>query len=304
MTQNATVKEWVVERDGPVAYLKFALVEKPLQDFLEHHLSAALALESVRWDDTVRVVVIAGGDDGNFEVGPPAGANWDDLEEFPHDVMYPGDRPGGPGSLRGPWSKTHGIQRTWETLALMDKPVVGRINGDAYGFAMHLMWGCDIVVAREDAKFCDYHLTLSNEMPYGMSAGDGAFAFMPLFTSPTKLKEFLLLGPSWTGRQLADLNMINYAVPEEELFPLVDKFVQQFLERPVRALARTKRAANKRLIEQMNLTMDYAWLAESTDHWELPSVGWKADTSMHADEPNWTVTDPGDVQYADPQHRR
>jgi hypothetical protein len=33
-----------------------------------------------------------------------------------------------------------------------------------------------------------------------MSAGDGAFAFLPLFMTPTKLKEFLLLGPSWTAR--------------------------------------------------------------------------------------------------------
>ena len=299
--EHVRVKEWVVAREGAVATLTFDFVEKPMHEYLEHHISFALALESVRWDDTVRVVVIGGGDDGLFELGPPPGMAPEELQAYPPEVMDPAIRPGGPGALRGPWSIGQGISRSFEALALIDKPVVARVNGDAYGFALHLLWGCDVVVAREDAKLTDYHLTLSNELPYGMSAGDGAFAFMPLFLPPTLLKEFLLLGPVWTARDFADLRMINYAVPADELFARTEEIVQKFLARPARALARTKRAAQKRLLEQMNLTLDYAWLAESTDLWEAPHFDWKPNTSLHPDHPTWTVTDSAPNKYTSGQ---
>ena len=67
----------------------------------------------------------------------------------------------------------------------MEKPVIARLNGHAAGFAMHILWGCDIIVADETVMLTDAHLTMADNMPWGMSAGDGAFAFMPLFMTPT-----------------------------------------------------------------------------------------------------------------------
>jgi enoyl-CoA hydratase/carnithine racemase len=107
--------------------------------------------------------------------------------------------------------------------------------------------------------------------------------------TPTKLKEFLLLGPRWTAKQLADLGLINYAVPADQLDAKVDEFVQAFLARPPLPLIRTKRAANKRLIAQMNLTLDYAWLAESTDLWELPATDFQQQMTLRPDQPPWNV---------------
>jgi enoyl-CoA hydratase len=115
--------------------------------------------------------------------------------------------------------------------------------------------------------------------------------------TPTKMKEFLMLGPRWTAKQMAELGLINYAVPADELDAKVDEFVQAFLARPPLALIRTKRAANKRLIEQMNLTLDYSWMAESIDHWEGSATGFEQQMTLRPDEPAWTVGDP----KADPQ---
>jgi enoyl-CoA hydratase/carnithine racemase len=279
--------EWVVLTDGPVATIKFQTVEKPLDQFIEHHVSLALALEKVRFDYSVRVVVITGRDDGLFELGPAR----HETEPWPTYVLDPRTRPGGAGSLRGPWNLSQGVERTFAALALMEKPVIGRLNGDAYGFALHALWGCDIIVAREDVIACDNHLAMHPTLPYGMSAGDGALAFLPLFMTPTKLKEFLLLGPSWTAKQLADLGLINYAVPADLLDAKVDEFVQAFLERPPLPMIRTKRAINKRLIEQMNLTLDYAWLAELTDHWELSATDAGQQMTLRSEEPPWHVAD-------------
>jgi enoyl-CoA hydratase/carnithine racemase len=282
MSEYANLMEWVVTKDGPVATIKFDTVSKPLEEFVEHHMSLGLALEKVRFDDSVRVVVITGRDDGLFELGPQRG----ETEPYPPEVMNPATRPGGPSALKGPWSLSQGIERTFAALALMEKPVIGRLNGDAYGFVS------------------DQHLSLHPVLPWGMSAGDGAFAFLPLFMTPTKLKEFLLLGPSWTAKQMADLGLINYALPADELDAKVDELVQAFLARPPIPLIRTKRAANKRLIEQMNLTLDYSWLSESMDHWEMAAQGFEPQLTLRHEDPSWTVDDPSEQPGVDPQHKR
>jgi enoyl-CoA hydratase/carnithine racemase len=281
----ANTMEWVVHRDGPVATVKFGPVQRDPQDFIEHHVSLGIALEDVRFDDSVRVIVITGRDsDDIFELGRKR----DETERWSFSVLDPRTRPGGAGALRGPWNLTQGVERTFQALAMMEKPVIGRLNGDAYGFALHAMWGCDIVVAREDVLCCDNHLTMHSTFPAAMAAGDGAMAFLPLFLSPTKLKEFLLLGPTWTARQLADLGAINYAMPTmAEVDAKVDEFVQAFLSRPPVPVMRTKRAINKALIQQMNLSMDYAWTAELLDHWEGTATDFQQDLTLRHDEPPW-----------------
>jgi enoyl-CoA hydratase/carnithine racemase len=39
----------------------------------------------------------------------------------------------------------------------MEKPIVARVNGDVIGFGQSVLWGCDIIVAREDAVIADVH---------------------------------------------------------------------------------------------------------------------------------------------------
>lgn len=282
----ANALEWVAHRDGPVATIRFEAVERQPGEFIEHHVSLAIALEQVRFDDSVRVIVITGRDtDDVFELGPQRG----ETTPWPLNVLDPRTRAGGAGATRGPWSLTQGVERTFQTLALMEKPVIGRLNGDAYGFALHVLWGCDIIVAREDVLCCDNHLTMHETFPVAMAAGDGAMAFLPLFLAPTKLKEFLLLGPKWTARQLADLGAINYAVPADQLDAKVNEFVQAFLSRPPIPVMRTKRAINKRLIGNMNLSLDSAWTSELLDHWEGTVNDFQPQLTLRHDQPAWAV---------------
>lgn len=289
--------EWVADVEPPIATIRFRKVDKELEDYYEHHVSLALALESVRFDDRIRVVVIAGRDDdsGVFELGVPKGQPVP--EKWDLTAVNPITRPQGPGAMRGPWNLTQGIERTFQTLAFMEKPVIGKLGGSAGGFAAHAMWGCDILVAREDASVTESHISPLNRRLPSMSAGDGVFAFLPLYMTPTKFKEFVLLGGTLTGRELFELGIANAAVPAEELDAKVDYYVQKFLERPPAPLIRTKRACNKRLIEQMNLTFDYAWAAESNDLWEFTATGFDQQMTLRPDEPNWKVpTGPFEVK--------
>ena len=77
----------------------------------------------------------------------------------------------------------------------------------------------------------------------------------------------------------------------DELDATVDEYVQAFLARPPVPVMRTKRAIHKRMMEQLNLTLDYSWAAESLDHWEGAASGFRQQYTLRPDEPAWTVTD-------------
>jgi enoyl-CoA hydratase/carnithine racemase len=165
----------------------------------------------------------------------------------------------------------------------MEKPVIGRLNGDAIGFGQSLVWGCDLLVAMENAVISDSHMaqgevTDSNGekrgFPTAVTPGDGAMAFMPMFMPPTKLKEYQLFSRAWTAKQLADMNIVNYtAKTHEELDAKVDELVRELLERPQHALVRTKKLLNKALINMWNLNQDLSSAYEGLDFWEHTADG-------------------------------
>ena len=137
-----------------------------------------------------------------------------------------------------------------DVLAFVEKPVVARLDADAIGPGHSYLWGCDIVVAREDVVVSDIE---ADQDASTTGLGGGSMPFAPLYLPPTKLKEYLFLSRVWTAKQLAELNVINYAVPAEQLDATVDEVVGKLLARPAYVLARVKRVTNKRLVRQWNL---------------------------------------------------
>src|SRR5438045_1562503 len=84
--------------------------------------------------------------------------------------------------------------------------------------------------------------------PFGMTPGDGAGALVPLFMPPTKAKEYLFLSPGYTAKELAAMNIVNYALPLDKLDEKTNELIERLLKRPARTLARTKRGVHKMLI--------------------------------------------------------
>lgn len=100
-----------------------------------------------------------------------------------------------------------------------------------------------------------------------MTPGDGALAFLPLYMTPTKLKEYMFVSRAWTARQLADMNIVNCAVPADQLDVALDELVGKLLSRPAHVLAHTKRVCNKAMIQQWQLPQDLAVSDELQDWW-------------------------------------
>lgn len=244
--------------------------------FVDVHTAIAEALERFRWDDEIRIIVITGAEDGEFYWAPGPGY----YDETKMHYMNPANR------RAGKWSHEQGATRITETLALIEKPVISKLNGHASSNGQSILFGSDLILAWEDAIVAENHLGLQevtdhdgvpHGYPFAMVPGDGAGALVPLFMPPTKAKEYLFLSPAYTARELADMNIVNRAVPLDELDAVTDDFIERLLRRPARTLARTKRGVNKMLAQQVNLAFDALLHAEMLDFWEQGRDGWQPD---------------------------
>jgi enoyl-CoA hydratase len=168
----------------------------------------------------------------------------------------------------------------------MEKPVIAKVNGDAIGFGSSLAFCADLIVADETARFVDHHMGVGDvpgaERPWSVPPGDGGLALVPMFMSPARAKEYLMLAREFTGKELDRLGIINYAVPAAELDATVGRLTQSLLRRGAHSLAWTKRVANRALAHHLNMTLDASVGYEMVAFTQLMGEG--GQSSVLADE--------------------
>lgn len=234
-----------VARSGQVATV--TIQSKDRKALTGPHVEIGAAMTELRYDNSVRVVIVTG-DDAFFL--PPKGSPKASGHTPGHD-----------------WDLTIGMHRTYQSIIEMEKPVIAKVNGNAIGFGSSLAFACDLIVAAEDAVFCDHHLAMGQSLQggrtdFGTVPGDGGTCFVPLHMPPCLAKEYLWLAKEMTAKELAAKGIINAAVPRAELDAKVDGIALALLTRTPYALALAKRAANKGHAERFNLTYDLAWSYE------------------------------------------
>lgn len=198
---------------------------------------------------------------------------------------------------RRTWTTFAGHIRAHQTIAEMEKPVIAKVNGDAIGFGQSLMFASDLIVAVEDARIIDHHLGMGEiegvGAPYGFVTGDGGSSLLPLYMSPPKAKEYLMLAKEYTAADLADMNLINYAVPADELDEKVDELVDKLLKRSAFALAWTKRTANRRVADHLSKTLDASAAYEMVNFLQAEWLDWDDPKKlMWEDGEDFTTPDP------------
>jgi enoyl-CoA hydratase len=234
-----------VTRDGQIATI--TIQSKDRKALTGPHVEIGAAMSELRFDNSVRVVILTG-DDAFFL--PPKGSPKASGHTPGHD-----------------WDLTQGMHRTYQSIIEIEKPVIAKLPGHAIGFGSSLVFACDLIVAAEDAIFCDHHLAMGQSLQggrgdFGTVPGDGGTVFVPLHMTPCLAKEYLWLAKEITAKELAAARIINAAVPRAELDATVDEMAKALLQRTPYSLALAKRAANKAFAERFNLTYDLAWSYE------------------------------------------
>lgn len=148
-----------------------------------------------------------------------------------------------------------------------DKPVVCRLNGHAVGLGATLALFCDVIFANSAAKIGDPHVGL------GLVAGDGGAVIWPQLIGLARAKEYLLTGDLISAQRAAEIGLINYALPADELDAAVDAFCDKLLRGAQQAIRWTKKLTNMELRRVADMVMpiglDYeAQSVRTRDHLE------------------------------------
>jgi enoyl-CoA hydratase/carnithine racemase len=262
-----------VTQDGEVVTLSIvtlsvALSRVPVADI---HRDIGFFLSDLRQSWKPRAIVLTGQVDGEFCVAPPS-STYDDSPATYERIV----------NRAGQWATFNGLIHTIQMMVDIPIPIIAKVNGDCLGFGQSLMFACDFIIAREDARISDLHMGIGKVPgsdrktpvgpPFATVPGDGAGALLPLYLSPALMKEYLMFSQVLTAADLARLNVINRAVPAAELDATVSEYVDKILERPADAVGWTKRVANRMMMAQIVANLDAAAAYEIVNFIQAPNL--------------------------------
>ncbi|SFR73056.1 2-(1,2-epoxy-1,2-dihydrophenyl)acetyl-CoA isomerase [Marinobacter daqiaonensis] len=204
----------------------------------EMHEALRDALEKVRSDDSVRVLVLTGAGRG-FCAGQ-------DL----------GDRNVAPGADAPDLG--HSIE-TWynpliRTLKDLPIPVVCAVNGVAAGAGANIALSCDIVLAARSANFVQAFCKL------GLVPDSGGTWILPRLAGMARAKGMALLGEKLSAEQAESWGLIWRCVGDEVLQDETSKLARHLAAQPTAGLALIKQALHASTTnswdEQLDLERD------------------------------------------------
>jgi enoyl-CoA hydratase/carnithine racemase len=195
------------------------------------------AIDEVRRDDRVRVVVVTGSGSAFCAGG--------DLEDI-STTWRSAD----------PIARKHrlwrSIQRIPLTLAELDKPVIAAVNGPAIGAGCDMALMCDIRLASDRAVFAESYLVV------GLVPGDGGAYFLPRLVGLGKACELLFTGQTVSASEAERIGLVNHVVPHAELMEHAYAMAEQVAALPPAATQLTKRLIYQGLETNLRTALDLA----------------------------------------------
>jgi enoyl-CoA hydratase len=206
---------------------KFNTIRPPLPEELEQAVAEANA------DKEVRVVVLKG-------AGKAFCAGFDFSEGLEHFAAWSGlsaSESWDPGMdmmtvlspFTGPVPKFMSIWRS-------PKPVIAQVHGWCVGGGSDMALLCDVIVASEDARF---------GTPYSRVWGCYLTGMWFYRLGLTRTKLLALTGDSISGKEAAEIGLINKAVPLARLEAEVQYWAKRMAECPTSQLAAMKLVVNQ-----------------------------------------------------------
>jgi enoyl-CoA hydratase len=216
--------------DGPVATItlnrpdRLNTIVPPMPDEFE------TAVRDASLDGEVKVIVIRG-------AGRAFCAGYDFGGGFHHwDEGITTDGRWDPGKdfawATSPYGPTQKFMSIWRT----PKPVIAQVHGWCVGGGSDLALAADLVIASEDAQI---------GTPYSRMWGCYLSGMWLYRLGLTKAKEHALTGRPLSGRQAAEIELINRAVAFDELEAAVREQAHQLAAIPASQLAAMKLIVNQ-----------------------------------------------------------
>lgn len=126
-----------------------------------------------------------------------------------------------------------GFCERWRNIP---KPTLAAVQGKVIAGGLMLIWPCDIIIASDDAQFCDPVVN------FGI--GGVEFFAHPWEVGARKAKEMLFTSDWLSVEEAKQLGMVNQIVPREKLDETVLTMAQKIAKKSLFALKLTKEAVN------------------------------------------------------------
>ena len=123
-----------------------------------------------------------------------------------------------------------------QKLVSLPLPVVCAVNGVAAGAGANIALACDLVIARESARFIQAFVNI------GLVADAGGTWMLPRLVGQSRALGLTLLGESLDANTAASWGLIWRSVPDESFGAEVDALLNRMAQAPTRAVSAAKRA--------------------------------------------------------------
>ncbi len=213
MTDFETI---LVEKRGKVAILTINRPDKLNALSSKVHSEGIAALDEMKNDDSVRVLVITGAGEKSFVAGA-------DIGEFA-------------GKTAAEQRDTMNSRSLFNSIDGFPKPVIAMINGFCLGGGCELALACDIRVASENARLGQPEINL------GIIPGGGGTQRLTNLIGEGKSMEMILTGDMIDAETAKNLGLVNHVYASEELEEQTFKMADKIAEKAPIALQMAKEA--------------------------------------------------------------
>jgi len=180
-----------VEKHGAVAVLTINRPDKLNALNKNVHAKGVAALDELRKDETVRVLVITGAGPKSFIAGA-------DISEFEGQT---------PVSQRDLFHE----KTFFNSIDAFPKPVIAMINGFCLGGGNELALACDIRICSENARFSQPEINL------GIMPGGGGTQRLTRLVGEGRAMELILSGDMIDAATAHRFGLVNHVFPADEL---------------------------------------------------------------------------------------
>jgi len=193
------------------------------------------AFSAAAQDDNVKVVILAAN-------GPHFSAGHDlsedqrlqNMAEFESVGLWCGYACAGAEGHMGFEKEVYlGFCERWRNFA---KPTIAEVQGKCIAGGLMLVWPCDIILAADNAEFCD------NTVNMGIAGAE--FFNHPWELGVRKAKEFLFTAETFGAQEAWRLGMVNHVVPLADLRSATLTLAERIAKKPMFALKLLKEAVN------------------------------------------------------------
>jgi enoyl-CoA hydratase len=205
-----------VEKHDKVAVLTINRPDKLNALNKQVHIEGVAALEELRGDASVRVLVITGAGEKAFIAGA-------DISEFEGQT---------PVTQRDLFHE----KTFFNSIDAFPKPVIAMVNGFCLGGGNELALACDLRVCSENARFAQPEINL------GIMCGGGGTQRLTRMIGEGRSMEMMLTGDMIDAATAYDFGLVNHVYPADELEAKTMELAAKIAEKAPIALQLSKEA--------------------------------------------------------------